>query len=217
MEPYSSEQEQVEAIRKWWQENGKAIIAGLVLGIGALFGWRGYQAYLTQQAEEASHRFQQMISKLVDNSPLEAAALGQRLVEDHAKSSYAALSALVLAKLAVETGDLPAARGHLQWVLDNSRDPEIRFTARTRLARVLLDQGDGEGAWTLLGAGEQPTLASFHELRGDVLLARGKPEEARAEYLRALALVEAADGDPELVQLKLDDLGRAPPGGEIQP
>ena len=43
MDIYASEEEQVQAIKKWGKENGPGIIAGLILGLGALFGWRYWQ------------------------------------------------------------------------------------------------------------------------------------------------------------------------------
>ncbi|MGU3844696.1 YfgM family protein, partial [Vibrio diabolicus] len=43
MELYDTEEQQVEAIKDWWKENGKAVIIGAVVGLGGLFGWRYYQ------------------------------------------------------------------------------------------------------------------------------------------------------------------------------
>ena len=49
MDVYKTEEEQVEAIKKWWQENGKSIIAGVVIGITAIFGWRAYDSHMAVQ------------------------------------------------------------------------------------------------------------------------------------------------------------------------
>lgn len=40
MEVYTTENEQVEVIRRFFAENGKALAIGVVLGVGALVGWR---------------------------------------------------------------------------------------------------------------------------------------------------------------------------------
>ena len=34
-----SEEEQVDKLKKWWDSNGKQIIAGAVLGLAGIFGW----------------------------------------------------------------------------------------------------------------------------------------------------------------------------------
>ena len=49
-----SEREQLDAIKKWWSENGKAIVAGLIIGLGAVFGWQYWQRWQDRVAEEAS-------------------------------------------------------------------------------------------------------------------------------------------------------------------
>ena len=60
MEIYTTEEEQVEALKKWWRENGKAVIAGFIIGFGAIFGWREWQAHVTEEAQKASRQFQEM-------------------------------------------------------------------------------------------------------------------------------------------------------------
>ena len=40
MSEYQTDEEKVEAIRKWWRENGTAVVAGLVLGLAGLIGWQ---------------------------------------------------------------------------------------------------------------------------------------------------------------------------------
>ena len=50
MEVYDSEREQIEAMKKWWAQNGKAIITGLVLGLAALIGWQQWSASVHRDA-----------------------------------------------------------------------------------------------------------------------------------------------------------------------
>ena len=37
-----TEEEQVEALKSWWKENGKSLIMGVVIAVAAVFGWRGW-------------------------------------------------------------------------------------------------------------------------------------------------------------------------------
>ena len=42
MEQFATEEQQVEAIKRFWKEHGTAIIVGAALGLGGLWGWRYY-------------------------------------------------------------------------------------------------------------------------------------------------------------------------------
>lgn len=204
---YESEQEQVEAIRKWWHENGRTVIFGLVLGVGAVFGWTTWQGYVKAKQERASVVY----SQLVNSAPPASEEIRQRaraLLEEMPDSGYAALTALVLADRAFQRGDRGETRRLLQWTLDKASQPELRKVARLRLARLSLDEKDYDGALALL---DDPAAgafgAAFAEQRGDVLLARGDSDGAREAYSRALARMSADSRARQRVQLKLEDLG----------
>ena len=61
MDIYQTEEEQVEALKKWWAENGKSAVFGVVLGLGAIFGWREWQDYETARAMAASELYQELV------------------------------------------------------------------------------------------------------------------------------------------------------------
>ena len=83
MEVYLSEQEQIEAIKKWWKENGTAIITGLVLGVAALSGWKYWQSRQQAIAENASTAYQEMLELLAEDKQQQAAATGEGRPEGH--------------------------------------------------------------------------------------------------------------------------------------
>lgn len=209
MEVYSSEQEQLEAIKKWWKENGLAVVLGLGLGLGGLFGWRWWQGEKLGHAEQASTGYQQVVSALLSERVAEAQGAGDTLKRDYADTVYAALAALSLARVEVEAGRLAEAEVQLRWVLEHGRQPAVVETARERLARLLLAQDRADEAWTLLEAAEVVReSAALAELRGDVRLAQGQADAARELYQRALLLAPVdPDSDTTPLQLKLDDLG----------
>ena len=66
MEVNQTEQEQIEALQKWWADNSRAVITGLIIGLAAVFGWRGWQSYLLTMAEEASDLYTNMIIEMRD-------------------------------------------------------------------------------------------------------------------------------------------------------
>lgn len=207
MDVYQTEQDQVEAIKKWWKENGRSIIAGLVLGLGGVFGWRYWQDHQETRAAQASIRYQFLLELAAANTPDRARAHGDSLIQDFPGSTYAALAALTLARVAVEQGDLDEARRQLQWVLDRAKLPELRSLAQLRLARIALAQGELDRALELTQQVSSVGLAGLlAELRGDIALARGDLPGARDAYLQALGLTASAT-DRAVIEMKLSALG----------
>lgn len=209
MDLHASDQEQIDALRDWWKENGSAVLAGVVLGLGAIFGWRAWQAHVIAEAVAAS-AFYDTVSGLVrDNASAEkVSAAADRILAEHPKSSYATYAHLILARAAVDAADLELAATHLRAALDQTREPSLARETRLRLARVLAAQGQNDDAITLLDTGTAGEyLSAFAELRGDIEVQRGNVQAARTEYETALKNRDPEAGDVALLELKLDNLG----------
>ena len=182
MEVYTTEEQQVEVIKSWWKENGTSVLAGTVIGLVGLFGWRYYNELQQTNQEAASQAYNAMTAQLAkgDDAALEQA---KSFISAHQGDAYAELAALQLAAAAVKAGKLDLAAEQLTQVAANG-DESIKPIAALRLARVLKDQ--------------------VAEVRGDVLLGQGKPEEARDAYQMA-ADAGGLQSSAEL-KLKMDDL-----------
>lgn len=208
MSEYRTEEEQAEALKKWWRENGKFIVAGIVIGITAIFGWRGYNNHLAQQAEAASALYEQMLVASRADDSENVGVYANRIIDDYQSSSYAVFAHLMLAKLTAEAGELDQAETHLRWVLENNTNEEFQHIARLRLARVLIAADKLDIAANTLNVSDTGDFsASYDELRGDILVKQNKTEEARQAYQKALANT-VAEGGQSILQMKLDDLGR---------
>ncbi len=211
-----SEEEQVERLRKWWEENGTSVVLAIVLSVSALAGWRYWQNSTQEKAEAASAVYQQLTdamdqARAVPDSAAQAEqvqAAAEKLVSEYGSTSYADYGRFTLARLAVEDQDYARAAVLLREVMDRPATQAIGWTARARLARVLLQSGDTDGAEQVLNASwPEPWQGQAFELRGDLARAGGDLEAARAAYQSALAALEAdGAGHRELVQMKLDDL-----------
>lgn len=209
MDVYASEEEQVEAIKKWWKQNGKAIITGLIIGLGALSGWRYWQTYTTNKEVQASIAYQQVMSNVADHKKGAAKASGDKLIHDFPTSGYADLTALILAGLAMEEDDHAKATGYLQRVAEQGSMDESRDIARIRLARLELVDGKAEAALARLdGIAGGDKMMTWLELKGDAQLALKRRDDARSSYLQALTLAVSNGSNKALLQLKLDDLGQ---------
>ncbi len=213
------EQEQISELKTWWRMYGNQVTTVLLVVSVAVVGWQGWQWYQRKMGAEASVIYaavqkgvQENNARLVKNS------VGE-LVEKFPGTSYAAMAALISARMQIESGDIKTARAQLKWVADKSSDKDLRDLARLRLAQVLFDDKSPEEALKLLdNAAEAPFAPRFDELKGDILLSTDKRDEARAAYQSALAkqdkndkLVQGQGGKDthyrDLLQMKLDALG----------
>lgn len=202
------EQEKIDALRRFWRENGGLIVAAALafaVAAGAIQGWKYYSR---TQAQAASVLFSRLEEAQRKNDPAEVRNVGAQLLEGYARTAYGPMAALILAKVNYEQGDRQAAATQLQWAIDHARDEDTAALARLRLAGIRLDEKKYEDALKLLDAKvSAPFVALYADLRGDALRAQGKTAEARAQYRQAL---EKMDGDSpwrNLVQAKLDALG----------
>lgn len=205
-----SDIEREEQLRRWWSENWLWIFGGVALGLGALAGWQYWQKSRFAAAESDESSYMAVIESLSKNDKDAAAKTASDLRALHPKSPYADQSDLAIARADVGQQQLDDAAGRLRKVADSSRDPQLRLIAQSRLARVLAEQGKYDDALNLLDPTQAGSFAPvFHEVRGDVLAAKGDPAGARKEYDAALAAAGTED-DPTLdrayVELKRDAL-----------
>ena len=204
----AGDEEQIEALKKWWSENGKSTLAGLGIGLAAVLGWSSWQTWQGTQAEIASARYQQLVDDAAAGRHDQALSQAEALTEEFPDSAYASLASLIAARAAVETNDPDKARRHLEWVLEHAAFPELLPIARIRLARLMIHAREYDGALAEL---DRVDSAAFHgrvkELQGDVHRARGDRAAARESYETVLAGAELSPATRIRVRMKLDDLG----------
>ena len=203
MEVYNSEQEQVEALKAWWDKNGRSSLVALAVFLLSVVGWQQWDGHRKGIAEAASTHYQKMVEMMGKDST-NAMEAGRALIANYPDSIYAVMASMTMAKLAVEQKDLDGAAAHLRSAMQQSDQPELAELARLRLARVELAQGNHDAALATLAGGE--TSAGSDELRGDILLAQGSVDAARDAYTKALEGYSETVDKREMVQMKLDDL-----------
>lgn len=205
--------EQGEVVKKWLRENGSAIVMGLVIAFGGLFGFKQWQNWQENTRQRASGEFAVM-DQLLSQGQLDAAMANfQTLQEDFPESPYTSMAALKMARARIEVDQPDLAVGLLEFVMNNGHPKALAVVGRERLARVLLDQGRGEEALqTLAGAQEISGFeARYAETRGDILHALGRNDEAAVAWQEALAALEAGIGDRDLLVMKLQSIGAEVP------
>jgi predicted negative regulator of RcsB-dependent stress response len=216
----AAEEETLETLKKWWEENGKQLVTAIVIVAAGFGGWNfwGGQQLATQGA--ASDLYEEILElTLVDPGQQIAAddagriiALSAQLRDDFSQSTYASFGALFAASQHVASNDLEGAEADLQWIIDNhgkgfmaKTDSGLLLTANLRLGRVILARGDAERALALVNSvAPQSFEAGYSELRGDIYLALGRRADARDAYLAAQEVGSLSDS----LRMKLDDLAR---------
>ncbi|MEX0744560.1 MAG: tetratricopeptide repeat protein [Phycisphaeraceae bacterium] len=208
-----SEEEQLDAIKQWWKQNGTSLIAGVALAAAGVFGWNAWQDYQANQSEAASMRYQQLLSlsgqeELDESARSRASELVAEITDEHGDTLYADLALLIDARLAVDQGDLAAARDALEALIDTSRRDYLQGLARLRLSRLQVAEGDAEAALSTLEAGVPEALAAQRaNVRGDAHYTQGQEDAARQAWEEALMLAQERNQPLYGVELKLDNLG----------
>lgn len=216
MDVYTTEEEQVEAIKKWWHENKWSLLGGVAIGVSALVGGRAWLDNQQVYAETASASYQMMQEQMSAGHIANASTQGGQLLGQFADTPYASLAALLMAKIKLDAGDAAAASSHLRWALDNTDEDAVRHEARLRLARLLLADAKYDEALGLLNIADAAVYnASYEQLKGDVHVAAGQIESARTAYNRALTSMAPSARGRELLQMKLDNLGQATVAGDV--
>jgi len=217
---YANDEEQVEALKRWWQENGSSLLTGIVIVLVVLFGSRQWQGAQLAKAEAASDLYEDVVQlALLDQaSALTAESMAQlessydELRNEFEDSIYARYGAMMMATVYLNQENYDQAATELNWIIDNPElgfmqkaEEELFLTARLRLARVKLAQGLAQEALTIVTEVEPGALAAgFAEVQGDAYLQLGQSEQARSAYERAISL---EPDNASFIDLKIRGIG----------
>lgn len=207
---YLSPEEQDERAREWFKSNAPALAIGIVLGLGAVFGYNKYKDDIQQSAETASGLYQQTVSEIQDSQLADIDEQINTLKNEHAATPYAAKAVLIKAQQ-IAVNDLSAAYVELQWVVDNSSDAGLQHTARIRQAKIKMSLNELEAAKKL--ASYSPTdgfESHYQEVLGDIALRENDEAAARAHFQAAVDALEGQqDSYIQILNIKLNRLSAA--------
>ncbi|MBD2784989.1 tetratricopeptide repeat protein [Xenorhabdus sp. DI] len=204
MQVYTTENEQIDAIKRFFSTNGKYLAVGLVLGIGALIGWRYWQTHQTNQLHDTAATFEELNKSLASGSK-EGVVTVEKFANE-TNNVYGVMADLELAKQAIGQNDLAQAEKNLLAASAKAKDENMQVLSNLRLARVQLAEDKIEAALKTLalvkGKGWQVMV---EDIRGDILAKKGDIAGARAAYSTGLGL----DGPQEMknfMKIKLNNL-----------
>ncbi len=224
MADHITEEEQIEALKRWWEENGKQTILAIAMVVGGYFGWQAWTDHNAEQASAASLVYQEVLDTLSGLNPGETldedkqtalTQLTDKLKAEYSDTQYAVYAALTKAKFAVEGNDLDVAVSELQWALDNANNV-TSYVVRLRLARVEAARGNLDKALELVQGVDAGEMSSaFEEAKGDFYLEQGNSAAAYTAYQSALA--SEATGDSSVRALLELKIGLVQPAELIEP
>lgn len=205
MNTYETEEDQVKALKQWWADNGRAVILGLVVGIGGIVGWQYMENQRVSDALAASKLYSSLVESMQDNAYDQALATAQAIQSDYPDTPYGDLAVLQQAQALAAKQDRAAARQALLDLAQRSHNEAIKQLALLRAYRLQLAEGDAQAVVDQLETIEAGQFyGQFQELKGDALVSLGQLSPARSAYLSAL---ESVTVDQRLLRLKLADLG----------
>jgi predicted negative regulator of RcsB-dependent stress response len=201
------EQEQIDAFKAWWRANGNKVLVALGVAVACFVGLQGWKSHQANQAVEASAQYQQ----LTQTDPADTKAIqgiSSELMEKYSATPYAGRAALMAAKANYRAKDVKSAKAQLDWAIKNAREPQIQAIARLQLATLQYEEKSYDAALeTLSAATDEGFIGLYSDLKGDVLAAQGKTEEAKAAYKEALSRLDVQGKYRTYTQHKLEALG----------
>ena len=209
------EQEQLDQLKAFWQKYGNLITWLLVVVLGGYAAWNGWNWWQRDQGAKAGSMYDQLDKAVQAGDVDQAARVFTDLKGRFPGTAFTEQGGLLTAKLQFEKGKADDALATLAWVESNATENEYQAIARLRAAGVLLDQKKYDEALKRLdavvlkdGAAEFGALVA--DRRGDILMAQGKADNAKAAYTKAWQTMDAKVDYRRLIEAKLTALGAAP-------
>jgi predicted negative regulator of RcsB-dependent stress response len=208
------EQEQLDQIKHFWNQHGNLITWILIVVLGSVGAWNGYQMWQRSQSAQAAAMFDEVEKVVRGGDPQKAERAFTDMRERFSKAAYTQQAGLMVAKMAYEAGKADAAKATLSWVVDNAADPGYASMARLRLAAILVESKAYDEALKVLGSGIAEEFAALAaDRKGDIYVLQDKKADAKTEYQKAYQGFEPQSDYRRVVGIKLGALGVNPEAG----
>lgn len=208
------EQEQLDAIKHFWNRYGTLITSVLVVVLGAFAAWNGYQYWQRSQGMQAAALYDEVERAAAAGDVARVERSFADIRDKYASTAYAHQAGLLAAKVEHGKGTpegMAASKSALTWVAEKSADTGYQAIARLRLAGLLAeDKAYDDALKQLEGTFPKEFEALVADRKGDILQLQGKKAEAIAAYTTAYEKFGEQVNYRQLVEVKLTALGVNP-------
>jgi predicted negative regulator of RcsB-dependent stress response len=201
------EQEQLDALKAWWKEHGNHVLTVVTAAFVAYAGFQGWKYYQHQQGLQASAAYE-ALTQLDTKDVKKIRSVSGQLMEKYSGTPYAARAALMAARANYEAGDVKSAHAQVEWAMTHAQDDAVKSIAQLQLAGLQFEEKKYDDALKTLADKHDPAFDGLlSDLKGDILVAQGKPAEAKIAYAEALAKLDEKGKFRNYTEQKLDALG----------
>jgi len=202
------EQEQLDQIKHFWKQHGNLILGAMILVLGALAVWTGYQYWQRGQSEQSAAMYDEF-HRLAQSGDVDKADRAFNDMKSRFSSAtYTDQAGLSLAKMSNDAGKPEVAKLTLRWVMENASDKGYAAVARLRLSGILIEARAYDDALSVL-ADDVPDefKALVADRKADIYVLMGKKTEAKVEYEKSFKLMNEQTEYRRLVEVKLNAMG----------
>jgi predicted negative regulator of RcsB-dependent stress response len=201
------EQEQVDELKALWKKYGVYITRG-VIAFFVLYGlFQGWGYYQTKQSLSASELYQSIVV-MDEKNTKDILVKSQKLMDDYSGTPYAGRAAILFAKASYLEGNKDKAKEKLEWASSHAKESATESIALIQLGQILVEEKKFEDALKRVNeVDNEGYLGLSNDLKGDILNAMGKKEEAKKAYQEALKRFGPKDPYAKFTQEKLESLG----------
>jgi predicted negative regulator of RcsB-dependent stress response len=180
---YMTEEEQLDAIKAWWQRHQRLISMVLLSVLVLVAGYRYWHWHTDKITRQASMSYERLMVAVSNQDGQAIEAYAKTLAKEYPKTVYGDAAQLTLAKHWVAESKWTEAQQTLETVAFHAKMPALQHVARIRLARLYLANKAYSQALSYL----EKTKSSMYkplidELKGDVYMATGRYQEAEVLY-----------------------------------
>lgn len=207
MSVYMTEDEQLEAIKKWWHRHGTKISALLSIVLLCIAGYRYMNWHQEKMTQQASVIYEHMMVALSNQNNKSVRSFANELTKDYAHTVYADSAHLTLAKLYVAKNKWTEAKNELSKVGTRSDGNALKQIANIRMARIMAAEQSYTEALKQLSSVEDKTyLPVINELKGDIYSVTGQYQEAMNAYRLAMEQIKTKGMGNLFLEMKTNEM-----------
>lgn len=207
MSVYMTEEEQLEAIKKWWARYSTLITVVLSLVLLGISGYKYWQWHQVKVNTQASNAYEHLMVAFSNHDNKAVKSYANQLVNEYGQTVYAYAARLTMAKLYVSQDHYDKALETLKIVANSSPLKALKQVARIRIARLLAAEKSYDDALTeLTSVDDVAYMPVVNELKGDIFVATGQYKQAILSYKEAITAVRTQGMGNLYLEMKTNEL-----------